>query len=286
MNPYNPYAAPSAERMGPDAGLPPLGAPQPWSATDAISQAWSIYKIHWATLTVGYFVLLILGGMPGQIPNVLVQVGAFNASSGGYYAVLIGTQLIGWIITSFLSAGFIRAALKTVRGETPSFGDFFSGPSFLNYLATSFLTTVVVVVGVLCLIVPGVIASLGLFNAPFYCIDRKMGPIEAMKASWESTDGQKGDVFVFYLLQVVISLVGVAACCVGLFAVGPIVMLAHAIVYMKMSGAGAPPPPAQGGFGGGYPPPGGYGPPGGGYGGPPSHGGPPAGGFGGGPPGY
>ena len=190
MNPYNPYAAPSAERMGPDAGLPPLGAPQPWSATDSVSQAWNIYKIHWAPLTIGYFVLLLLGSLPGQIPNVLVGVGALGEKSGGYYAVMFGTQVIGWIITSFLSAGFIRAALKTVRGETPAFGDFFSGPSFLNYLATSFLTSIVVIVGCLCLIVPGIIASLGLFNAPFYCIDRKMGPIEAMKASWESTDGQ------------------------------------------------------------------------------------------------
>jgi hypothetical protein len=97
------------------------------------------------------------------------------------------------------------------------------------------------------------------------------------------------------LVEMLLVLAGMLACCVGLFVVLPVIVLAQTIVYARLSGT-APPPYEQGfggqGYGGygppgGAPPPGaggppGYGPPGGA---PPGYGPPPGGGFGG-PPGY
>jgi hypothetical protein len=124
-----------------------------------------------------------------------------------------------------------------------------------------------------------------------------------MKASWAATSGQKGKLFLFGLVGVLLIIGGYLACCVGLFVAFPVMMVSMATIYLRLSGqwggggmAYGPP----GGYGapGGYAPPGGYGappaggfgaPPGGGYGPPPGGGGgygpPPGGGGGYGPPG-
>jgi hypothetical protein len=158
---------------------------------------------------------------------------------------------------------------------------------------------IVVVIGFVLLIVPGVIAMLGLYLTQFYVVEANMGPIEAMKASWESTKGQKGDIFVLILLSFFVILGGILAFCVGIFVAIPVIWVAMAIAYLRISGRGAPamagggfgpPPGAPPGYGGGFgAPPGGFGgpPQGGGFGGPPQgggFGGPPQGGGFGGPP--
>src|SRR5262249_36576075 len=151
--------------------------------------------------------------------------------------------------------------------------------------------------------VPGVILGLGLSLSSYYCIDQKMGPIDAMKASWAATNGQKGKIFLFGLVAFLLIIAGYLACLCGAFVAIPVVMVAFATIYLRLSGtmgSGQAPPYGAGGYpapgfgppGPGYGAPpggyggGGYGPQGGGYGGPPGGGGygPPGGGFGG-PPG-
>lgn len=284
MNQYNPYAAPAADQRVGFAPLP-AGAPQPWTSSEAVSQAWGLFKIHWAPLVLGYFVMFLLQTAPGQLPTLLVRLGLLELNSTLYSVVSLPCTLVGWLIGTFFTCGFLRATLKVARGQAPSFGDFFSGTSFLSVLGATFLMSLAVAFGLVLLIVPGVILALGFFNAQFYAVDQRMGPIDALKASWDSTNGQKGDVFVFSLLSAVVMIGGALACCVGMFAAAPIVMIAHAIVYTRMSGtvAATQEPPGYG------PPGGGFGPPGGGFGppgyGPPGYGGPPPGGFGGPPPG-
>ena len=128
----------------------------------------------------------------------------------------------------------------------------------------------------------------GLCLAQFFVADADMGPIDAMKASWAATNGHKGKLFLLGLLSIPVMLVGMVACCVGIFATASIVMVAFAIVFVRLSGRGTTSSGYDpGGYGGGgYAPPGGGYPPAGGYGGPPQggggYGGPPQGPQGGG----
>lgn len=276
MGNYNPYAAPAAQAPG--AGdVPVRGEPQPWDVGDAIKGGWEIYKAHWAPLTFGYFVVALVGGLPGQVAPMLTIAGTIDQGSSTYYAIHIPLSIVGWLIAEFFMAGFTRAVLRAVRTNDASFGDFFAaGERFLPYIAMSFLKTLGILLGILMLIVPGIIVGLGFANAPFFVIDQKLGPIESLKASWDVSEGQKGNLFVLGLAEFGLMLLGLLACCLGMFVAVPVMMLARAIVYTKMSGT-APAPPAPPGawggppaYGGGYsagPTPGSYGqwgPPGGG----------------------
>jgi len=267
------------------------GPAQPWEVGDVIKSGWEIYKSHWAPMTFGIFLTTIIGGLPGQVAPGLVQAGVLEQNSGAYWAVNGPLTLLAQIIAQFFAAGMTRAALRASRENNVTFGDFFSaGGRFFSFLGMSILRTLAVVFGLVLFIVPGIILSLGFFNAGFYVVDQGMGPIDSLKASWESTDGQKGNLFVYTLAEIGLTIVGMVACCFGIFVAIPVCLLARAIIYMRMSGSGpaaaspygGPPMGGQVGVpGGGYGPPGG----GGGYGGPPGYGPPPGGGYGG-PPGY
>jgi uncharacterized membrane protein len=170
---------------------------------------------------------------------------------------------------------------------------FSGGGHFLSLLVVVVITLLAAALGGLLLIVPGVILYLGLVFAQFYVVDQNMGPIDALKASWEVTKGQRGQLFVFSLAAGLLAIAGYVAWCIGAFATIPLAMVAVATVYTRLSGTAYRSPdnmqrPPGGGYGpggyglpgGGYGPPGGgYGPPAGSYSGPPGYGPPPGGGF-------
>lgn len=296
MSSYNPYAYTSPQSPPQQPGRPTAGAPQPWQIGEVIGHAWNMFKSSWPTLVFTQFLSGLLGGIPNYVPGILVATEAVEVNSATYWTIYSVCLLLGLVVTTFFTGGMIKVWCAAARGQTPQFGDMFTGGSrFLPLLGALFLTLLAVGFGYVLLIVPGIILGLGLAFAQFYVVDQNMGPIDALKASWEATKGHKGHLFLFGLVAVLIGLAGYAACCIGIFAAIPLIMVAWATIYTRVSGTavsfdgGLPPP--QGGYGY-YGPPGaaggppGYGPPQGGYGGPPQGGfGPPPSGYGGPPPG-
>ncbi len=306
MNQYNPYAAPQAAPPMPPGGPQyAVGGPQPWDIGEVFSLAWDVFKRSWGVLVGSYFLAGIIGAIPGQIPALLVMSGAIEQNSGEYWGIYSVTTFVGLVISSFFQPGLIRIWCAAARGQSVDFGTLFSGANkFLPVFATLMLTIFAILLGYVFLIVPGIILGLGLMFAQFFVVDADMGPIQAMKASWDATNGHKGKLFLFGLVGGLVAAVGLVACCIGVYASISLFWVALAIVYVRLSGrgtasagyavtspyAGAYPAPPPGGYGG---PPqgggGGYGGPpqgGGGYGGPPpqgggGYGGPPQGGGGG-----
>ncbi len=305
---YNPYAAP-AQPPPPGGGFsaPTTGAPQPWEPGEVLGAAWSKFGPNWATLIFSMVLAGIIGTVPRVIPAILLSAGALEPHSDEFQIVNGIFALVGFMVQMLFQGGLIKIWLTAAKGGTPSFGDLFSAMGrFPSMLATMFLMLIGVYFGMIFLIVPGVILGLGFGLAQYFVVDKNMGPIDALGASWKATDGHKGKLFLLGLMAVGILIVGCIACYIGLFVALPLVSLAYAVVYLRLTGQdptyggfggggfgggfGAPggPPPA-GGFGG--PPPGGYGGPppgvGGGFGGPPPGAGgygPPGGGGYGGPP--
>jgi hypothetical protein len=161
------------------------------------------------------------------------------------------------LLSPIFTARYLRMAMTAVRGGTPVVGDLFKGEMrYGSMLALVFLQMTLTSLGYLFFIVPGVILAIGLQFSAFFVVDRRLGAVDAMKASWQVTSGRKGQVFVVMLLFGL-----VAAGCgfipfVGHFIGYAIMFLGLAITYMRLTGEAAPvlPAPAVP-----YPPP--YGPP-------------------------
>lgn len=246
MNPYNPYAAPTAETH-PHSQAPVIvqGEPQPWEIGEVLRAAWDAYKANWVPLTFGYFIVAWLAGLPRLVAPALVVLGELEQGTLAYFAVHFPLSFVGLLIAEFFAAGFVRASLRAVRMNSATIGDFFSaGDRFLPFVGMSFLRIVVTLLSAVMLVVPGVIVYLGLFNAPYFVVEQNRGPIDALKASWHSTEGHKVQLLAYSFVELALVLLGFVACCLGFWVVVPILTLGRAILYMRMSGTV---PPAPGG---------------------------------------
>jgi uncharacterized membrane protein len=281
-----------------------------WDIGTALSSGWELFKEHLAAVLVALLIMTGISVVFSVINNVLQQV-AMTADSEGMVLAISGItfviSLISMVVNTFLQLGFIRIAIGAVKstppagvlpspmGARPQIGDLFSAGRYLLYaLLASFLTGILVMIGIVLLIVPGIILALGLQFTTYLIVDKNMGPIEAMKESWRITNGHKASLFLFGIVAFFIVLAGMLACGIGVFVAAPVIALATAFIYISIAGGegdGAGMPAASaGGYGapgggsGGYGAPGGgsggggYGAPGGSTGGPDM-----GGGFGGGP---
>jgi uncharacterized membrane protein len=147
------------------------------------------------------------------------------------------TTPITLVIAVFFTIGQFRVALASAREEPIDFGMFFSG---LDRLLPGLLLMVVMYVGIvlgfILLIVPGAILALA-WSLSFVCLaDTKMGPIEALSDSWEQTKGQKMKIFAFSFATIGVFILGLLALFVGVFVAYPVVMVAFAEIYLRITG--------------------------------------------------
>ena len=237
---YNPYAAP--------AGGPPMppgpgerGAPQPWAVGEVFTTAWDLVKRQAAPLVVAAMINGAITALPGQLPGILSATKVVDPASSEYWALFGVTTVVGQVLAAWLSGGMVKIYLDAARGREPHVPDLFSGGRFfLPILGANLLIFFIAFFGTLLLVVPGIIAGLGLSMTQFYLVDREMGPTEAMRASWEAMKGNKGRMFVFMWAAFGVMLLGMLACCMGTLASVPTIGVATAIVYLRVSGSGAP----------------------------------------------
>jgi hypothetical protein len=224
--PMQPYGAPQQ-----------AGAPGTWDIGGVLGAGWEAFKKNWVVLVFAPFVGMVVAYLPMFL---MVLIG--GAIGGVVSSILSLIGMVAFMVLfSFVLVGMIKIFLKGARGETPSFGDVFSGGSrFVAMLGAMAIVGCLVGLGYVLLVVPGVILALGLSLTTFYVVDQNMGPIEAAKASWAATSGQKLQLFLFGLAAFLVILVGELACGVGVLVAMPVVYLAHATIYLRLSGRAAP----------------------------------------------
>ena len=67
-------------------------------------------------------------------------------------------------------------------------------PVIVNYVIGMFLLTIIVGIGFLLLIIPGLILGVKFNLVPFLIVDKKMNFLDAMKESWKLTSGHLADI--------------------------------------------------------------------------------------------
>jgi hypothetical protein len=233
--PFNPYAAPSAA-SGDVSITAGDGQPMPWTPGDILSAAWNRFNTTWLALVGACIVTMFLGNLVSWAAQIAIALGHLEKSAVGH--VLYGGGLfLSVCASSFFMVGLWRLFLDAARNRPLQFGTLFlGGDRWLPLLALQFLMLPLMLVAYLLFIVPGVILALGLGFAQFYVIDANMGPIEAMRASWEVTKGQRTQLFALGLLSFAVFVAGLALCCVGALAAWPLTCLAWAIAFTRISG--------------------------------------------------
>jgi len=117
-----------------------------------------------------------------------------------------------------------------------SFEDLYSHYNLvLNYAVASILYGLIVLAGYILLIVPGIVWTIKYQFYSYFVVDKGMGPLEAIKASGRATQGHKMHLFGFSWVALGVMILGLIAVFVGLLVAVPVVMLATAYIYRRLS---------------------------------------------------
>jgi uncharacterized membrane protein len=136
-------------------------------------------------------------------------------STAGGYIPYVGF-LVGLFLSGPLNYGVNYAYLKAARGEKAEVQDMFTVfNQYWNVFLANLLVTIIVGVGFILLIVPGIYLSCKLAFVSYLVVDKKMQVTDALKASWNMTNGHGWKVFLIGLLAIPIFIAGIICLGVG-----------------------------------------------------------------------
>ena len=133
-----------------------------------------------------------------------------------------------------VQAGIARASLAITDGRSFTTNDFFTGDQFGNVVVTALLLGLAAGIGFVLCYIPGIIVLFLTQFSMFFVVDKRLQPIEAIRASIKLVTDNLGVVLLFYLLSAVVYIVGFCLVCVGLFVAVPVIIIAQAFLYRRL----------------------------------------------------
>lgn len=193
-------------------------------------EAWEFTKDHLGFL-IGYFIITIV------LSLLFTFVGdALEEKGYTFFSVLM--HLAGTIVNLFVSMGFYRSALMITAGEKPGYDQLYSNDqNFVSWLLSNLLFGLIITIGFLLLIIPGLylIARYGLY--PYFLLDRDLGPMEAIKEAGKASEGKRWQLFLLYAACFLANIVGLLLLGVGMLVTVPLTLLVLAVAYRKITGS-------------------------------------------------
>lgn len=202
-----------------------------FSATEAIKFGWEVSKKRWHLfLTLGG--LNVLLNFILDIPDLIFGKG--SAESDTLFLIIVIPYIIVCLIVSL---GMVKIPIMLADGKDAKFSDVWvtNWKLMLKFLGAGLLSGLIVLCGFILLIIPGIIFAMKLVFVPYFVVDKGLGPIQAIKASWNATKGNLLELGLLAVLSVLVVIAGVLAVLVGLIWAVPTTMVAQAYAYRKLS---------------------------------------------------
>ena len=165
---------------------------------------------------------------------LMLAVGAVSGGGKGLFKSLFG--ILAAILLIVIRIGYSKIFLRITDNDKPKFSDIFrSYPLFWKYLGISILFPVIVFVGLLLLILPGILWAVRFSFAPLILVDTNMGIIASMKESWAITEGNFWSLLLFWIVVGVLNFLGFLALGIGLLVSVPVTTFSSIFVYRALS---------------------------------------------------
>lgn len=134
-------------------------------------------------------------------PEIVEMFGVTTTRYSGGILTPLASIFTG-IAGSAFSVGYAYYVLSFIRGTKLECKDIveFMKKHWVVAVLSGLLAGVIIVAGMIALIIPGIIASIGLYYFKEVCADNtELGPKAIVKKTWEMTKGHKMDLFVLGL---------------------------------------------------------------------------------------
>lgn len=203
-----------------------------FSASEAIAFSWDAVTKNLFSFIGIAFIFLLIQFLSAGVSALFKDQPILN----------ILTSILITCFSTLVMIGIFRVCIGVVDGEKFEISDIFNMdvPTMIKVFVVSFLVGLIVFVGILLLIIPGIIWSLQYSFAYLFVIDKEMPIIASIKACGEATYGSKMSIFGLWFLIGIVNLLGLLCFGVGLFVTIPMSYLAIAYAYRSISPASKP----------------------------------------------
>ena len=149
------------------------------------------------------------------------------------YFLLLLLQVVVHLVGNI---ALIHGGLMAAKGQTFKFGQLFavSGEIF-NLFGFHVFSAIAVLLGLLAFGIPGIYLAVAYWFAAFVLVDRRVAFLDAMALSRALVTARWFDIAVFLVVLGAISISGVIACGVGLFATVPLAVCIGASAYLELA---------------------------------------------------
>lgn len=212
----------------------------------AIGEAWGIVSKNLGPFILAGLAMIVIQQAPSFIGSMIgtgMTMGMSNNPDTALMAVFIQMgislpfTLIGVALGTIICGSIVLMALKAVRGGTPEVGDIALGftTNPVGLLIAGFLVGLGTTLGNYMCLIPGLLLGGLWFITTPYMLDRGLGPIEAMGASWNTMKDNLVMAAVIFLLSGLAAALGVCACGIGILVTMPLIYVTQAIIYEDLT---------------------------------------------------
>jgi uncharacterized membrane protein len=243
-----PGAAPQAPAGGYGAPQPGYGAPQPGYGVppgyqpagaapaggtgvgDAFGWGWKKFQEYVGPILIGLLVYLVASAV-----LYVIAVAIITSIDLGFFGQIL-IQIVAALLFSLIQMAIIRASLQIADGRQIEVGEMFKTEQLGQYLLAAVIVAVLSGIGTMLCILPGLIVSFFAAYFGYFLLDQKQDAIESIKSSFTFVSQNLGALVIFFLASLAAYIVGAILCGVGLLVAIPVVLLAQAFMYRRLSG--------------------------------------------------
>jgi predicted Ser/Thr protein kinase len=214
-------------------------------ARDYQLEVWHCVQRGWALVKSDFWPLV---GMTALI-LVLAEVASATLSQLGSAAkgTSPGFFIVQMLLTGPLVAGLYLYFLKKIRREPATVDTAFAGfkKRFLHLFLANFVMTSLIMLGFLCLILPGIYLLIAWMFALTLVIDKEMDFWPAMELSRKMVNKHWWKALLLVIVMGALFLGGFICCFIGIFIAAPVAFAAFMYAYEDIFGVLPPPDPTR-----------------------------------------
>jgi GYF domain 2 len=232
------------------AQAPASGGPQPERTDELLagdyeldiggcfSSSWELVKTNfWPVVGVNALVFILIiafNQLTGLVtrPAIDAMVRQHRVSPGAI-ALIVLVSVVAAPVYMILMAGLMKYFLKLIRGEPAAVGDAFAGfgPMIGQLFLLGLVSNLLVLIGYALCIIPGLFLQVAWLFALPLVVDRRLNFWGAMELSRKMVCKHWFMVFAFLIVYTLVVLLGLLACCIGIFVSTPVGLGAWMYAY-------------------------------------------------------
>jgi hypothetical protein len=186
-----------------------------------LGEGWELFKKNAGGFVGFTLIMLLVSAIPQVLPDRIKPLGSIVSS----------------VVSGPLGAGFYIVAFKLIKQRATTFSDFFRGfNNFLPLFLASLVTGILMLIGFVLLIIPGIYLAVAWMFTTLFIVDRKFDFWDAMESSRKVISRKWFSWFGFLIVLTLVNAVGFFLFGVGLLVTVPLSVCATAIAYQDIMG--------------------------------------------------